>query len=108
MFFAANSSAKASTPLPMTTPLTAPEVAAAICCAATSVSKLVLFHFPCRCSVMTSIFMSDHPRFELQLLYQLGGHFFGGTGQELRLLRLCWNVNLFYFLGRLSGDPQRF
>src|SRR4029077_8637231 len=41
----------------MITALTVSEVTEAICCAATRVSKLALFHFPCRCSVTTSIFM---------------------------------------------------
>src|SRR5216683_796300 len=57
-FFAAKSSANAATPLPMTSAVTALDVSLAICCAAASVSKLALFHFPCRCSVMTRIFIS--------------------------------------------------
>src|SRR5437867_1859120 len=56
--FAAKSSANAATPLPMTSAVTALDVSLAICCAAASVSKLALFHFPCRCSVMTRIFIS--------------------------------------------------
>src|SRR5216683_1686202 len=57
-FFAAKSSANAATPLPMTSAVTALDVSLAICCAAVSVSKLALFHFPCRCSVTTRIFIS--------------------------------------------------
>ena len=48
---------------PITTALIVPDDAAPICCAATSVSKLVPFHFPCRCSVTTRIFMTHLPSF---------------------------------------------
>ena len=48
-----------------------PEVSLAICCAAASVSKLVLFHLPWRCSVITRIFMSDHRCFKFQFFHQL-------------------------------------
>ena len=41
----------------MTTRAEGLPVSAAICCAAASVSKLVLFHLPSRCSVMTRIFI---------------------------------------------------
>src|SRR5260370_7131454 len=57
-FFAAKSSANAATPLPMTSAVTALDVSLPICCVAASVSKLALSHFPCRCSVMTRIFIS--------------------------------------------------
>src|SRR6266478_2954159 len=57
-FFAAKSSANAATPLPMTSAVPPLAVSLALCCAAASVSKLALFHFPCRCSVTTRIFIS--------------------------------------------------
>src|SRR6266852_3315253 len=57
IFFAASSLARPATPLPITSALTVLEVSLAICCAAASVSKLVLFHLPFRCSAMTRIFM---------------------------------------------------
>src|SRR5215469_15128 len=107
-FFAASSSANDETPLPMTSALTALAVSLAICCAATSVSKLALFHLPWRCSVTTRIFMLDHPRFKLELFDELCRHFFGCAGQEFRFLRFCGHVNLFDFLGWFMRDAQRF
>src|SRR5215469_13122642 len=107
-FFVASSSANDETPLPMTSALTALEVSLAICCAATSVSKLALFHLPWRCSVTTRIFMLDHPRFKLELFDELRRHFFGRAGQEFCFLRFCGHVNLFDFLRRFVRDAQRF
>src|SRR5216684_4395814 len=124
-FFAASSSASPATPLPITNALTVLEVSFAICCAAASVSKLVLFHFPCRCSAMTRIFMcnlsldrgarvtprqlpprwrrySDHPGLKLQLLDQLCGYFFWRAGQKFRLLCFCRHVDFFHALRGLD------
>src|SRR5215469_13137277 len=107
-FFVASSSANDETPLPMTSALTALEVSLAICCAATSVSKLALFHLPWRCSVTTRIFMLDHPRFKLELFDELRRHLFGRASQEFCFLRFCRHVNLFDFLRRFVRDAQRF
>src|SRR5258708_31858371 len=106
-FFAASSSASPATPLPITNPLTALDVSFALCCAAASVSKLVLFHFPCRCSAMTMIFMSNHPGFKLQFLHQFACYFLGRAGQEFRFLRFCRHINFFHPLRRLDGNTQR-
>src|SRR6267143_59722 len=57
-FFAASSFANAATPFPITSALTALDVSLEICCAAANVSKLALFHLPCRCSVTTRIFIA--------------------------------------------------
>src|SRR5215470_9089299 len=80
----------------MTTAPTVPEAASAICCAATRVSKLVLFHFPCRCSVTTRIFIAGlrkpvtpfHPARNQgsQLMPQLGCPFGGDPLGEPRRL----------------------
>src|SRR6266849_5044239 len=107
-FFAANSSASPATPLPITNPLTVLEVSFAICCAAASVSKLVLFHLPWRCSAMTKTFISNHPCFKLQLLHQFCGYFLGRTRQEFRLLRLRGHVDFYHALCRLDGNSERF
>src|ERR1700719_1923609 len=106
-FFAASSPARPATPLPITSPLTALDVSFAICCAAASVSKLVLFHFPCRCSAMTRIFMSNHPRFKLQFLHQFARYFSRRAGQEFRFLRFRRHINFFHPLRRLNGNAQR-
>src|SRR6266404_699992 len=106
-FLAASSSASPATPLPSTNALSVLEVSFAICCAAAKVSKLALFHFPCRCSAMTRIFMSDHARLKLQLLHELCCHFFRSAGQEFRLLRFRRHVNLFHLLRKLRGNAQR-
>src|SRR5216683_3999183 len=106
-FFAASSSTSPATPLPITNALTVLEVSLAICCAAASVSKLVLFHFPCRCSAMTRIFISNHPRLKLQLLHQLAGYLFRRAGQEFRLLRFRRHINFLHALRELRGNTQR-
>src|SRR6266849_7279332 len=100
-FFVASSSASPATPLPITNALTVLEVSFAICCAAAKVSKLALFHFPCRCSAMTRIFTSNHPRLELQLLHQLAGHLFWRASQEFRLLRLRRHIDFLPALRKL-------
>src|ERR1700716_1880158 len=105
MFLPASSSAKFATPLPITSALMALPVSAAICCAATSVSKLVLFHLPWRCSVITRIFIYrldssprqnslNNPRIEFQFLDQLGGHLSWRTNQKFGLFRFSWHINL--------------
>src|SRR6266478_5498690 len=107
-FFAASSSASPATPLPITNALTVLEVSFAICCAAAKVSKLALFHFPCRCSAITRVFMSNHPRLKLQLLHQLARYLFRCAGQEFCLLRFRRHINLFHLLRKLRGNSQRF
>src|SRR6266436_1618722 len=106
-FFAASSSASPATPLPITNALTVLEVSFAICCAADKVSKLALFHFPCRCSAMTRIFTSNHPRLKPQLLHQLCCHLFRRAGQEFRLLRFRRHINFLHPLCKLRGNAQR-
>src|SRR6266487_1228565 len=119
-FFAAKSSANAATPLPMTSAVTVLDVSLAICCAAARVSKLALFHFPCRCSVMTRIFISfpsrspvdcydrsNHARFELQFFDQLRRYFFRRPCQEFRFFRLGWHVDFLDFLRWLDGNTER-
>src|SRR5580692_9148181 len=59
---AASSPASAATPLPMTTAARRLPISAAICCAAASVSKLVLFHCASRCSVIRRRFIDVGPR----------------------------------------------
>src|ERR1700688_2112513 len=119
IFLPARSSAKFATPFPITSVLMALPVSAAICCAATSVSKLVLFHLPWRCSVITRIFIYDldssagrnslnNTRVEFQFLDQLGGHFRRRTGKKLGLLGFSGHINLFDFLRRLRLYAQRF
>src|SRR5690348_16888698 len=108
-FFPAKSSANAPTLFPITKAEIVLEVAFAICCAATSVSKLVLFHFPCRSSVMTKIFIASilgdsqnpHPgRGELQ---QKGAQRFGRDRRQIAGAiseNACFK---FQFLDQLRG-----
>src|SRR6202035_5915714 len=106
IFFPDRSSAKFATAFPITRALMVLPVSAAICCAATSVSKLVLFHLPWRCSVITRIFIYgldpsarrkslNDTGIEFQFLDQLGGHFRGRTTYKFGLFRFSGHINLY-------------